>query len=107
MLTTQTNSLLLYKRKTSPSVQQQTSPWGIGKNGEETMHALYASAKFTQRKTKPYLSPLTSPQPYLHNLNVHTHFVINIENYKYSAFLPLSRLKILNPKGRRDLPGLP
>lgn len=37
-------------------------PWSIGKNGEEIMHALYASAKFMQRKPKPYLSSLASPQ---------------------------------------------
>lgn len=96
-----------FQKKNLTISTEANIPWGIGKNGEDTMHALYASAKFTQRKTKPYLSPLTSRQPYLHNLNVHTHFVTNIENYKHSAFLPLSRLKILNPKGRRYLPGLP
>lgn len=37
-------------------------PWCIGKNGEETMPALYASGKFTQRKPKPCLSALMSPQ---------------------------------------------
>lgn len=83
-------------------------PWCIGKNGEGSMHAVYASAKFTQRKPKPafHLSCHHNQIcPYLHSLNVRIHFGINIENCKHSTFLPLSRLKILNPKGRRDLPG--
>lgn len=37
-------------------------PWCIGKNGEETMHALHASGKFTEGKPKPCLSALISPQ---------------------------------------------
>ena len=84
------------------------------RNGEETMHALYISAEFLQREPNPRLSPLAAPQPkeclwprcpHLHSLKVQIHFGTNAQNGKESTSLKLSVLKILNPKGKGDLPG--
>ena len=84
------------------------------RNGEETMHALCISAELLQREPNPRLSPLASPQPkewlwhrcpYLHSLQLQINFGTNAQNGKESTSLHLSVLKILNPKGKGDLPG--
>lgn len=84
------------------------------KDGEKIMQVFYVSAKSSVEETKPYLSPSALPQPnkciwykyhYLHSLNVHMNFLKNVQNDKNSTLLPVSVLKILNPKGVRDLSG--
>lgn len=89
--------------------------WCIVRNSEEILHAVYTSAKFMQRESKAFLSPLASPHPKeciwykypcLYSLNVQINLGSNIQNYKNSTFLTLSGLKILNPKIKRDLQGV-
>lgn len=88
-------------------------PWCLSKERCGNHACSLCLCRVHAEGTKPFLSPLSSPQPnecvlykcsYLHSLNVHNNFGTNAQNDKNSAFLTLSVLQIINPKGKGDFP---